>query len=281
MHLDLHDFAGKHLREPAFARAELQRLGVLKADAENDREVAREVLRPPGTNVREENPALAEDDERSRLRTDVNERGAARFFGFREHCLRGRPGVRLVVDEFEPHALNGMLQIIGVRSRAVERMHVGLELLPHGLVGHKVAAAVPLRNQFEKALALHVAKRGLPGIEFGLLDILACDFAPAQHRLPRAVGAFQRMAADRRPDARNLDASREARFPDGLTDRPHVTSTTQPFRMPDDGVLPMPITRSISGSSPGRATRQSTLSEPTSRAAKNSLFSFCCFMAHF
>lgn len=115
-------------------------------------------------------------------------------------------------------------------------MHVGLELLPdepHGLVGHKVAAAVSLRDQFEKALALHVAKRGLPGIQFSLLDILARDFASAQHRLPRAVGAFQRMAADRRPDARNLDARREARFTHGLTDRPHGSRDVHNAAVPD------------------------------------------------
>ena len=77
------------------------------------------MLRPPGTNVREENPALPKNDEGGRLRADVDERGAARLLGFREHSLRGRPGVRLVVEKFEPHALDGMLQIIGVRSRAV------------------------------------------------------------------------------------------------------------------------------------------------------------------
>ena len=83
-------------------------------------------------------------------------------------------------------------------------MHVGLELLAHkahGLVGHEVAAAIPLRNELQEALALHLAKRGLPSIQFSLLDILARDFAPAQHRLSRAVGAFECMAADRRPDA--------------------------------------------------------------------------------
>ena len=115
-------------------------------------------------------------------------------------------------------------------------MHVGLELLAHkshGLVGHEVAAAIPLRNELQEALALHLAKRGLPGIQFSLLDILARDFSPAQHRLSRAVGAFERMAADRRPDARNLNARREACFPHGLPDRTHSGRDVHHAAVPD------------------------------------------------